>query len=610
MKKNSIEFKKPTDLIIYLNDTYTKLHKAYEELFWISYMCDHSIDNEKDQALNERDFFRTNKELLNKVTTFLVIAKGEEKERLLYWKKFFESFQTPDKALELKVKINTLESKIQQTRSSRPQYYIDPKTNKKVEKNINTIKNLMVTHEEVAVRKACFDALQKLSEPLIEDFLELIKLRNEYAKALGYEDFYAYKVFIEEGMTKKELFSIFYPLYDKTKYAFTHIRNLEKTRKGIREPWNFSFIMTGSFIKEEEPYFPFQFGLEWWGRTFQNLGIDFKGGSLVLDLVEREGKYNNGFCHWPELVHYKKGKRVPGKAQFTCNFNQGIPGQSLSAMSTLFHEGGHAAHFLNVMTKDVCLNNEYAPMSTAWAETQSMFLDTVFSSIEWKMRYVKDINGNPYPFELFERKVKALEPLRPRHMMGIMSVMYFEKELYEAKKLDKEKLYNIAKKTYTTFTDFKTTSLTLLEIPHIYAWESSCSYHGYALAELALSQWREYFYKKYGYIVDNKMVGKEMEAVWKLGASRTFPEFVKIATGKKLSANAYIKNITKTNEKIIAQAKEKIKKLSSIKSIKKPIVLNAYIEMVHGKKIISTNKKSFEDVAEKYAKFLLLNKKD
>jgi preprotein translocase subunit SecF len=46
--------------------------------------------------------------------------------------------------------------------------------------------------------------------------------------------------------------------------------------------------MTGSFIKEEEPYFPFQFGLEWWGRTFQNLGIDFKGGSVIeISYVEK-----------------------------------------------------------------------------------------------------------------------------------------------------------------------------------------------------------------------------------------------------------------------------------------------------------------------------------
>src|SRR5215472_3877424 len=37
-------------------------------------------------------------------------------------------------------------------------------------------------------------------------------------------------------------------------------------------------------------------------------------------------------------------------------------------------------------------------------------------------------------------------------------------------------------------------------------------------AELALEQWRDYFYEKYDYIVDNPSVGKEMREVWKLGS--------------------------------------------------------------------------------------------
>ena len=50
---------------------------------------------------------------------------------------------------------------------------------------------------------------------------------------------------------------------------------------------------------------------------------------------------------------------------------------------------------LNTDMKDVCLNHEYAPMSTAWAETQSMFLDNVYSSIEWRMRYAKHSMEHP-----------------------------------------------------------------------------------------------------------------------------------------------------------------------------------------------------------------------
>ena len=69
----------------------------------------------------------------------------------------------------------------------------------------------------------------------------------------------------------------------------------------------------------------------------------------------------------------------------------GQVGSGYNTGNTLFHEGGHAAHFLGMDERDVCLNTEYPAMSTAWAETQSMFLDTLFSSIEWKKRYAKNL---------------------------------------------------------------------------------------------------------------------------------------------------------------------------------------------------------------------------
>ncbi len=598
------KFTSPKDFLEYLNVTYSDLHTKYESLFWVSYMYDHSIDQKKDIAMKMRDSFRANVDLLQQVREYKKIAKGKIKERLSYWEHFFTLYQTPPQGLVLKDQIATLESKIQKTRTERKQGYIDPKTKKFVEKSVNEIKNLLATADDESVRKACFDALQVMNGPLLDDFVALIKLRNEYANLLGYEDFYAYKLEVEEGMTKKDLFIIFDTIYDQTKYGFQEIRILEKTQKGLRKPWNFGYMIAGSFTKEEDPFYPFEEALDRWGRSFKALGIDFKGGSLTLDLLERNGKYNNGFCHWPKLVSYTGEKRIPGVSNFTCNVSLGQSGEEMQGFHTLFHEGGHAAHMLNTDMKDVCLNHEYAPMSTAWAETQSMFLDNVYSSIEWRVRYAKTLDGASYPFELFERKVEALHPVAPLRMMSIMMVMYFEKSLYEEKNISTEKVRTIAKKVFLKYSDRSEASLSLLETPHIYAWESSCSYQGYGLAELALSQWREYFYKKYGYIVDNPNIGKEMAKVWKLGASKTFPELVKIATGKKLTPNAYIKSITGTIPQKIARAKKRIQDMEKIKPYTKDVVFDASIRMVDGKKEIANNKKGFKHMSDVYKKWL------
>jgi hypothetical protein len=95
-----------------------------------------------------------------------------------------------------------------------------------------------------------------------------------------------------------------------------------------------------------------------------------------------------------------------------------------------------------------------------------------------------------------------------------------------------------------------------------------------------------------------------MTEVWKLGSSKTFKELVKIATGKPLTADAYIQSVTKSLPDILLEAKKKMLIMEKVPEYTKPVALNAKMQMVHGKKIICDNKKSFEDMAEKYAKWL------
>jgi hypothetical protein len=233
-----------------------------------------------------------------------------------------------------------------------------------------------------------------------------------------------------------------------------------------------------------------------------------------------------------------------------------------------------------------------------------MFLDTVSSSIEWKTRYAKNAEGEAYPFELYERKVQKIYPLIATDLMGIIFVADYEREIYETVDLTEEKVLEIAKRMFAKYFDRSEESVYVLSIPHIYSSDSSGAYHGYGLAELSLAQWRDYFYDKYGYIVDNREVGKEMTKVWKLGSSKTFKEFVKIATGKPLTADAYIRSVTKSLPDMLVDAKRKMLIMEQVSEYIKPVKLNAKIQMVHGKKLICDNKKGFEDMAEKYGKWL------
>ncbi|NBD74373.1 hypothetical protein GVX82_05030 [Patescibacteria group bacterium] len=463
---------------------------------------------------------------------------------------------------------------------------------------------MLLTESDETIRKAVFRSLEQLATTHINDLIKLVALRNEYARGLGFDDFYAYKIQIEEGMSKQELFSIFDEIYDRTSYAFAELRKKEESKPGLRKPWNKAYMLSGDFVREEDPYFPFSEALIRWGTSFSRLGVTFRGSVLQLDLVERKGKYSNGFCHWPQPVHYEGNTRKPSHANFTCTTVVGQVGEGEDGISTLFHEGGHAAHLAHCDQREVILNTEWPPMSTAWAETQSMFMETLFSSIEWRMRYAKDENGNPYPFDLYEKKLHELHALKPLSLMGMMAVMNFERSLYETPSLTVPKVKRIAREVWTYHSDTSEPSLRLLGVPHIYSWESACSFHGYALATLAVHQWREYFFKKYGYIVDNPNVGTEMRNVWKHGSSLTFPELVKEATGSKLSPKAWLTMATRSLTATLREANGRVERLEHEPTKARRVALDAEIRMVHGKKTIADSRNGFESMAKTYALWL------
>jgi hypothetical protein len=185
--------------------------------------------------------------------------------------------------------------------------------------------------------------------------------------------------------------------------------------------------------------------------------------------------------------------------------------------------------------------------------------------------------------------------------MSIVFIATFERRVYEEKNLTEAKVVRIAKYTCREIFDYSTDSLLALNTPHIYSWQSACSYHGYGLAQVALYQWRDYFYKKYGYIVDNPAVGKEMKEAWSWGARYDFKTAVRQATGQRLSPKALIRHITRSPETVIRDAKKAIKRLQTVHG--KVVKLDAGITMVHGKKVIADSKQGVSAMCKAYAEW-------
>lgn len=103
-----------------------------------------------------------------------------------------------------------------------------------------------------------------------------------------------------EGFGKDVLFGMLDTLERDTRPLMEAARSRLSFEKGQRalKPWNTAYLMAGETTAKLDPYFPFEKAVENWGRTFSALGIEYRGATMVLDLLDRKRKYANGFCHW------------------------------------------------------------------------------------------------------------------------------------------------------------------------------------------------------------------------------------------------------------------------------------------------------------------------
>lgn len=115
------------------------------------------------------------------------------------------------------------------------------------------LRNLMTTNKDEALRKSAYEGLRTIGPFVCENgFVEIIKLRNQLAKALGFADYYDYKVTNAEAMSKDKLFEILDGLERDTRPIMeASLKELEK-RHGADalKPWNTSFMLAGSVLEK------------------------------------------------------------------------------------------------------------------------------------------------------------------------------------------------------------------------------------------------------------------------------------------------------------------------------------------------------------------------
>ncbi|MDY4376296.1 M3 family metallopeptidase [Pectobacterium brasiliense] len=603
-----------------LNRNYLAVHQAKEELFWQLYMGTGNDDVSERFSAAESAYkrFISQPQRLAELRTHLAALenspRNEQQQALSHglqgWYRFFDCNVIEDpQAQVLMDEIITAESALYAKRKSYEMTHLDAK-GERVSASLGELLTNQTTNDTEAYRQSSQQALRDLEQWLLQNgFPELISLRNRFARQMGYRNYFDYKVNKTERMTPEQLFAILEPFEEQTREANTRsLKNLadEKGEEAL-QPWNIRYASAGDVTRQLDPYFPFSASLERWINSFKRLRIGFNGAEMQLDLLVRKGKYENGFMHGPVPPFVQEGKWVPARINFTSLAKPDQIGSGASGINTLFHEGGHAAHFANIRQNAPCFSQEFPPTSMAYAETQSMFCDSLLGDADWLKRYAKNAQGETIPDELIRADISTQQPMRAFSERHILLVPYFEWQLYswDDEARTPEAMTKLARDTEQRILGISGSPRPTLAIPHLLSMESACSYQGYLLALMAVEQTRSYFLQRDGYLTDNPAIGPDLaQHYWHPGNSVSHDDTLRSLTGEGFNPAYLAQACNLTVDEAWQQAEGMMAKAAARPQPAADFDLSARIRVVDGSRVLADNEQSDEKMCQDFAAFI------
>ena len=232
-----------------VNTEYEALHKSFEEQFWGTKMAlsdeRYSVP-ELTRTKGEMEAFLADEQKLKMTREHL--AKGElseaEQKTLALFERTFQCYiMESAEAKELRATGTQIEGALEDARNKmRLGATIDGSF---AELSSVGLRSKMRVDPREEVRRACWDGMRSIGDFVLSNgFVELVRARNQMAKALGYEDFYDYKVTQAEGFGKAALFEILDSLEQGTRPLMVAARQQLEADKGASalDPWNTGFL--------------------------------------------------------------------------------------------------------------------------------------------------------------------------------------------------------------------------------------------------------------------------------------------------------------------------------------------------------------------------------
>jgi peptidyl-dipeptidase A len=411
---------------------------------------------------------------------------------------------------------------------------------------LNDITKILTTETDSRKRELAWRSSNQAGKAVAGDLIRLVKLRNEAARKLGFNNYHTLSLTTSE-QSVEELDQIFQELYELTNEPFAEVKaDLDRIlakRYGIAPdglmPWHYHdpFFQRAPLVYDFDLDVFYKEGdvRELARRFYASIDLAVDDILARSDLYDKEGKSQHGFSMDVDRE---------GDVRVLCNLKN-----DEHWMETMLHELGHA-----VYSKHHDRGEPYLLRTPAHAFTTegiAMFFGRLSRNAAWMQPMLELSEDQGAEIEKVSSKYTRLQQL----VFGRWAmVMYnFEKQLYADPDQDLDSLWWEMKEKYQ-----------FLRRPPDHAdrgWASKlhftaapCYYHNYMLGELFASQLHHYLVhnvlllesdERLGY-VGKKRVGDFLrKEVFGPGAVYRWNDMIRRATGEALTPRYFVEQFVK-----------------------------------------------------------------
>jgi len=411
---------------------------------------------------------------------------------------------------------------------------------------MSDIYTIMTTEKDVRKRELAWRASKQVGDVIIADLIRLVKLRNEAAKRVGFENYHTMSIVAGE-QTIEQLDQIFTELDNLTKGPFAKLKKELDTilarSYGIApkdlKPWHYHdpFFQRTPLVYELDldVYYKDKDIKELAEEYYASIGLPVDDILARSDLYDREGKYPHAFS--TDIDRH-------GDVRILCNLQN-----TERWAETILHELGHAVYSKYHNPKEPWLFRE--PPHSFTTEGIAMFFGRLSRNAAWMQQMLGLTDAQRAEIE--DISFKYLQFQQILFARWDMVMYNFEKRLYADPDQDLNNLwwrlvekYQFVKKPPGPVDAGWASKLHFTTAP--------CYYHNYMLGELFASQLHHYYVhnimklesdKNVSYANDKKLGRFLRKKVFGPGAKYHWNEMIERATGEPLNPKYFAEQFVK-----------------------------------------------------------------